>query len=143
MAWPAALTVDADILKYVFEQGITRMLESGVDYTALHQGVATEVRLWLESKSIADADEVRNSSDFQPAASHLFVAKLLRSRNPELAETYNRKFLALMRSTRPETGNPDAGGGTVARIKVIKQGSSYYTTRRAGAKFNNFRSTTD
>lgn len=141
MAWPTTLTDNAAVLQYIWEQGITRMLEPSNDYSALHQGVAIEVRLWLENHGIDRAANIRNPTDFAPAAAHLFFAKLIRSRDPALAESYTGKFLALMRATRPDLGAQDDPGssGTVAKTVVIKQGSRYYTGRRSGAKFRGHR----
>jgi hypothetical protein len=140
MTWPAALTTNADILRHVFEQGITRMLEPSIDYTALHEGTATEVRLWLEAHGTPEADRVINFTDFTAAAAHLFFAKLIRSRDPGLSELYTQKFLAIMRSTRPELQAPDtARSGVPAKIVVIRQGASVYTSPRSGAVFPSFR----
>ncbi len=140
MAWPDAITSNEDLKKFTFVQGVTRILEDGNDYQDLHEGVAIEVKLWLQANGIPDADDVTNSDDFKPAATHLFVAKLLRDRDPDLAREYNNKFLALMRSTRPDLPSPDAAsGGTIAKITVIKQGQNHYTDRRGGGVFKTYR----
>ena len=140
MAWPSALTTNSDITTYVFEQGITRMLESG-DFDNLHQGVATEVRNWLESNSIDDADDVSNTSAFAPAAANLFVSKLLVNRDKQLSDHYRLEYLRLMRNTRAElvlAAGP-ATGGTFGEVAVIKQMPNYHTRRRSGAVFPNRR----
>lgn len=139
MAWPTVLTVDADVLKFIYEQGISRMLETGNDYTALHQGVAIEVRLWLENNGTPDADNVSNSTDFVAAAAHLFFAKLIKSKRPELSKDYNTRYLNLMRGTRVELTADIAAGGTLAKVVVRKQGQNHYTQRRSGALFDNYR----
>lgn len=141
MTWPTTLTTDADVLKYVWEQGIDRILESGNAYTNLHIGVATEIRLWLESKGgVNDADNILNTSDFEAAAAHLFFAKIIRDRDADLSELYIGKYLAILRSTRPELGtNNDPGSsGTVAKVVVIKQGNLNFTKSRSGL-FKNYR----
>lgn len=140
MVWPTTLTDNASVLRHVYVQGLTRILESGNDFNALHEGVAQEVRLWLENAGTPDADDITNASDFSPAATHLFVAKVLRDSRPDLAEEYNRKFLAIMSTTRPQVGGDSAGsGGTLGRVVVIKQGPSFYTRGRTNPLFKPYR----
>lgn len=96
MVWPLALTSNSDILKYVFEQGLTRLLQSGNDFSDLHQGVAEEIRIWLEANGVPDADNIMNSSDFKSAAIHLFASKVIRSYDAAKANEYSNKYIALM-----------------------------------------------
>lgn len=140
MAWPAALTTDSDILKYVFEQGISRILEAGNDFSALHQGVAEEIKNWLEANSVGDADRIANTDAFKPAAAQLFAARILGNRNKALSDEYRLEFLRLMRNTRPQLQVGDEPrDGSAARVVVIKQGGTNYTKRRSGAVFRNTR----
>jgi hypothetical protein len=135
MVWPSALTTNTDIVTFVFEQGVTRILESG-DFDPLHQGVAKEVRLWLESNSIPNADLVSNTSDFQAAAANLFVSKLLASRDEKLSTSYRLEYLRLMRNTRAVLPPPNAAsGGTVGKVVVRKQGATYYGERPSRGRF--------
>jgi len=142
MAWPLALTVDADITsgKYVQEQGLTRTLESG-DFSALHQGVSEEIRNWLESKGgIHDADKITNTSVFKPAAAHLFVSKVLANREIELSRYYGELYAIKLREASAKVSVDLASGGVVAKVVLIKQASrTYYTDRRGGAIFGDRR----
>lgn len=138
MAWPTALTTNADILTYIFEQGLTRLLENGNDFTALHQGVAEEVRLWLEGEGgVNDADDIQNYTDFKSAACHLFVSKVLRTIDPAKAQEYSNKFIALMRTTRRDIAKPGdpLTSGTMGKVVVIRQGKDWFGKRRANQVF--------
>ena len=142
MVWPTALTTNADILKYIWEQGITRKLQSGNNYDDLHEGVAIEIRNWLESKGgVNNADNIINVDAFKPAAAHLFWGKVIRNVDLDLSETYIQKHLALLRSTRPDlkADSDPASSGTAAKVVVYKQGSKYYTGRRSGQVFQDRR----
>lgn len=136
MAWPSALTTNADITKFIFEQGVTRILETGGSFSDLHTGVALEVRNWLESNSVSDADDITNATAFAGAAANLFASKLLASRDEKLSDHYRLEYLRLMRNTRADMPLPDAAtGGTRAEVVVIKQGRNYFTPKRSGQVF--------
>jgi len=142
VAWPLALTVDADITsgRYVQEQGLDRTLETG-DFTALHQGVSEEVRNWVESKGgISDADKITNTSIFKPAAAHLFVSKVIANRDIELSRYYGEIYAIKLREACAKVSVDIASGGTVAKVVLRKQGNAtYFTGRRSGAVFGNRR----
>ena len=142
MAWPLALTVDADITsgRYVQEQGLTRTLETG-DFSALHEGVSEEIRNWVESKGgIADADKISNTEVFKPAAAHLFVSKVLANRDLELSREYGRIYSIKLREANAKVTVDPASGGVVAKVVLLKQGMmTYFTGRRSGAIFGNRR----
>ena len=141
MVWPTSLTTNADILKYIGEQGLTRILEPGNDYALLHEGVSEEVKNWLECHRINDADLVINSDAFKSAAIHLFAAKVLRPVDKELAEEYNRKYMALIRSTRVDVSEDVRSSGTVGKVVVIRQGTDYYNSGgRSNQLFKHYRS---
>ena len=142
MVWPVTLTANADVLKFIYEQGITRILEPGNTYTELHQGVALEVRHWLERNGINNADNITNTAVYALPATYLFWSKVVHARDLEQSKSYLGQYLALMRGIRANLGtnNDPASSGTVAKTLVIKQGSRYYTRRRAGAIFRDYRS---
>lgn len=140
MAWPSALTVNSDIIKYVFEQGITRMLEGANTYSEVHAAVAEEIRNWIESEGgIPDADKITNTDIYKPAAANYFASKILANRNEELSLNYFKAYRRLRRETRPTLSEEYAQGGTVAKVVLINQGRNAYTTRRAGAVFKDYR----
>jgi len=140
VTWPTALTVNADITKYVFEQGILRMLESGNDFTPVHNAVAIELRNWLESDGgISDADKITNTEIYEPAAANYFASKIIANRLPELSLNYFQAYRRLRREARPKLIDEQASGGSVAKVVLIKQGRSHYTNRRANAVFKDRR----
>lgn len=141
MAWPSTLTDNTSVLKYEFVQGISRVLESGNSYTELHQGVADEIRIWLESEGgVPDADLIENTADFVPAAVNLFLAKMFRGRgNLDMAEEHNRKFIAKMKTTSPRLSSQVESGGIVARVVLLKRGDTHYTERRGDRVFEDER----
>lgn len=140
MAWPSALTDNTDILKNVWEQGITRMLESGNAYTDVHTAVSTELRIWLENDGgVPDADLVTNTADFVPAAAHYFCSKILANRDKELSDRYFSSYTRLRKEVNPKLSEQMARGGSVAKVVLLKQGSSHYTSRRNGAVFKDYR----
>ena len=141
MVWPSALTTDSDITtKFTFEQGITRILESGNDFSAVHQAVAKEIRNWLESKGgVPDADKITNSSDYQDAAAQLFASRILQNRMPELSQVYFNTYIRLRSEVTPRLSSEFATGGSVGKVVLIKQGQIYYTDKRAASVFGNKR----
>ena len=142
MTWPTALTVNADITKFVFEQGITRMLEGSNAYTDVHEAVAVELKNWLESEGgIHDADKITNTSIYEPAAANYFASKILANRNKDLSLQYFQAYRRLRREARPKLSEEIASGGSVARVVLINQGRNQYTNRRSGASFKDYRKT--
>jgi hypothetical protein len=141
MAWPTALTTNGDILKHVFSQGITRNLESGNDFTELHNGVSDQVRNELESRGTPDADAVTNTSAFVPAAANLFASLIYRDTHADLSASYFASYLNRMKNTRVEIGTGDDArdGGLVGRIVVRRQGTTFYTTQHPDRKFPGYR----
>jgi len=140
MAWPTALTTNADIIKYVFEQGITRMLEGANTYSEVHNAVADELRNWVESDGgIADADKITNTGIYIPAAANYFASKILANRDAELSLSYFKAYRRLRREARPKLSAEIASGGKIAKVVVINQGRSQYTDRRSGSVFKEFR----
>jgi len=141
MAWPTALTTNADILKHVFSQGITRTLEGGNSFSDLHEGVALQVRNELESRGIPDADKITNTSAYIPAAANLFASLIYRDTQPELSDSYFSSYLNRMKNTRPEIGTGDDArdGGLVARVVVRKQGRTLYTNAPRTRRFPTYR----
>lgn len=141
MAWPSAITTNADLIAHAFEPGLTRLLESGDSYTAMHASVSQEVKQWLESKGgIPDADDVLNPLDFAIPAVKLFIARALESRDPALAANYLKEYLRLMHSTNAKLPAPEAAsGGTLAKVTIRKQCLNYFTRKRPGAVFGDRR----
>lgn len=143
MAWPSALSVDADLLKHAYEQGITRLLEAGNTYTALHQGVALEIRNWVEGEGgIKDADLITNTTIYAPASALWVLAKIIKNRDLQLSKSYEDEGWKRLRQANKvaQLSEDMASGGGVARIVVLKQGQSHYTDFRSGAVFKNYRS---
>jgi|SaaInlV_165m_DNA_1040744.scaffolds.fasta_scaffold22499_4 hypothetical protein len=140
MVWPAALTTNADIISYVFEQGITRMLEGANTYAEVHNAVAEELRNWVESDGgINDADNITNTSIYVPAAANYFASKILANRDADLSLQYFKAYRRLRREARPKLNAEIASGGKIARVVLINQGRTQYTARRSGAIFPEFR----
>jgi len=138
MVWPTTITTNDDIKKHVWEQGLTdRFPEAGNDFDDLHESVAIEVRLWLESKGGVDnADRIENPTDFAPAASYLFASKALLNRDRDLSKEYRFGFLRRMSSTQPKLSQDPASGGVTAKIVVFNQGDRAFTEKRTGSIFD-------
>lgn len=132
MAWPTQIITDAALLKYIFEQGVSRILESG-DYTALYQGVSIEMRSWLETHRVSDADDITNTADYEQAAAHLAFSKIIQGRgNLESAKVYFAAYTRLMQGIRPaisSSSTQQLQGSPVIAPGITKQGSLHYTPR--------------
>jgi len=147
MAWPIALTVDSDLLKYTFVQLIADLLEGANTFSELHKGASLEVRRWVENYGgIDDADNITNPEVFEAAAANWVIWQILRGQiEPEfqkLANEYRIEFLRQQKIAGPKTadvGTANVQGGVVATVHLIKQGDSYFTDRRSGAVFDAFR----
>jgi hypothetical protein len=135
MAWPEALTTNADVLKYAHSQGVTRILESGNDFTELHKGCSERVKNWLQANRWPDADQISNYADFKQCAVFWFLYLVLVEEDRELADRYKTEFYASINNTNAEVVTPhQKQGGTFGFPKVIKQSRNRpYTSWRSGA----------
>lgn len=62
-----AITVNADLTKYFFEQSLTKVLRDGESFTALHQGVVNELIARLRAeRGVDDASTITNTADWKP-----------------------------------------------------------------------------
>lgn len=130
MAWPDALTTNADVLKYAHSQGVTRILESGNDYTELHKGCSERVKNWLKANRWADADQIANYADFKQCAVFWFLYLVLKEVDRDLAESYKTEFYATINQTNAEVETPNSKqGATFSYPKVRKQSSNRPYTR--------------
>ena len=141
MAWPEALTTNADVLKYAHSQGVTRILESGNDYTELHKGCSERVKNWLKANRWSDADQIVNFSDFKQSAVFWFLYLVLKEVDSELANDYKTEFYATINQTNAEVVTPNSRqGGTFAFPKIRKQAQSRpYTRFRNGSIYRQSR----
>lgn len=132
MTWPTQIITDAALLKYIHEQGVNRILESG-DFTTLYEGVSIELRSWLETHRVNDADDVTNSSDYEQAAAHLAFSKIIQGRGQlESANHYYSAYVRLMKGIRPvisSSSTQTLQGSPVIAPGITKQGSLHYTDR--------------
>jgi hypothetical protein len=128
VAWPTTLTTDADLRRFLFEQGEERLAEGANDTSDLHEGAATVIGNWLEANGSNDRDDISNASDFAPAAAYLVAAWLVGVTDPDQAERYRLEHLRLMKHTRPKLSVEPRDGGRAARVVVVKQGEhTHYT----------------
>jgi len=144
MAWPTTLTTNASVLKHVFFQDITAILTGANTYAELHEGAADAVRRNLESVGgIPDADDILNTADYEAAATNWFVWQLLRGqldpRLRERADEYRIQWKVELGTTNAKVTDDIGAGGVAAKVVVIKQGGTYFTTKRSGSAFRNRR----
>ena len=69
-------TVDADLLKYFFEQQVSKLLRAGNTFTALHDGVITEHIAWLKSTRGVDPSTITNTDDHKPLICAMILEKI-------------------------------------------------------------------
>ena len=99
-----SVTVDADLLKYFFEQQIDKLLRSGNTFTALHDGVVTEHIGYLKSMRGVDPSAITNTDDHKPLLCAMVLEKIFagmaRPMSGEKASYYAEK-VAELRKTLP------------------------------------------
>jgi len=145
MAWPTALTVDSDLTKHVFFQGLTRILETG-NFANVHISATTEIGHWLETDGgIPDRDLISNTDDFVPAAAHLVAAKVIRAEYPDQADQMMTEWRRLMHTTpRRLTSSGEDRGGRIGPIAISRAGAvdargtgapRHFYPRRSGSRF--------
>lgn len=130
MAWPSQIIDDTALLKHIFEQGASRILESG-NYTALYQSVSIEMRTWLETNRVSDADDIVNTTDFEIPAANLAWSRILRGMgNMESAGAYFAIYKTLMEGIRPQivsSSSKTSQASATLAPSITKQGTIHYT----------------
>lgn len=73
-----AATVDADLLKYAFEQQISNLLRGSNTFTSLHQGAVNELirRLRAQGYTTTQISGITNTEDFKPALVSWVLSKI-------------------------------------------------------------------
>lgn len=98
----SAATVDADLLKYFYEQQIANLLRDSNTYASLHLGVVDEHISWLRAeRGVNDASEITNTTDHKPLLVAMVLEKIFaglgRGKATEKASYYAGKVVELRR----------------------------------------------
>lgn len=108
LAKDTAITTDADLLKYAFEQEISKLLRGANTYTELHKGAINEHIVWLRSAhGIKDPSTITNDSDHEPVVSHMVLMKIMSGKRGAKArdawEFYRSEVMRLRSELTVET----------------------------------------
>lgn len=123
-----AATVDADLLKYAFEQQIANLLRSGNTYAELHKGATNDLirRLRAQGYTTSQISGITNTEDFKPALVSWVLSKIFAGQG---GRTPAERDQALGKAAYYEAQYEKLASGRSGGLAVVLADASVKTSR--------------